>query len=125
MVSCEGEPMIDRRTSVEEIKRKVRIFVKERDWEKYHTPKNLAESICIEATELLQIFQWKKEDDVKTRKFSTELKKKIAEELADILIYSLSLANTTKIDVSTAISKKIKINEKKYPVEKWKGKAWG
>lgn len=117
--------MTDRRTSIAEIRKKVRIFVKERDWEQYHTPRNLAESISIEAGELLQIFQWREEDDFKKRIENLKFKYRIAEELADILIYCLSLANAIGIDVSTAISKKIKINEKKYPVEKWKGKAWG
>jgi len=116
--------MTDSKTNIEELKMRVQSFVEKRDWRQYHTPKNIAESICIEAAELLQIFQWIKVNDSFSFGGNPERKRRIAEELADVIIFCLSMANTMKIDVSNAISKKLEINEKKYPVDLWKGKAY-
>lgn len=115
--------MKDTKTSVEELKIAVNKFLHERDWEKYHNPKDLAESICIEAAELLELFQWIKPED--SAKFKTDpLKiKEIQEELADIVIYCLSFANTGGIDLTKAILNKIELNKKKYPVDLYKEKA--
>ena len=88
-------------------------FRDERDWKQFHTPENLAKSISIEAGELLEHFQWgdvaKKED--------------IADELADVLIYSLLLADTLGVDVSDIINKKIESNKKRFPIDKVKGNS--
>lgn len=116
--------MIDREFCLSEVKARVQQFIELRDWEQYHTPRNLAESISIEAAELLQIFQWMDVGRTKASLSSPDFRRKITEELSDVLIYCLSLANVMKIDISEAIFEKIKINEKKYPVDSWKGKAW-
>lgn len=113
----------DSNTNVEDLKTRIKSFLKKRDWEKYHTPKNISESICIEAAELLQIFQWSDEDALKQLSHS-KINTRVAEELADVIIYCLSMANTMKIDVTNAILTKLQINERKYPVEIWKGKAY-
>jgi len=94
-------------------------FRDKRDWQQFHDPKNLAEAISIEAAELQEVFLW---SDVKeSRKIAAEKKQEISEELADIFIFSLLFAHETGINMETAILEKIKLNDKKYPVEKAKG----
>jgi len=113
----------DTETLVEELKSAVRKFVHDRDWEKYHNPKDLAESICIEAAELLELFQWITPDEALSCKDVPSKVRRIEEELADIIIYGLSMANTMKIDVTKIIAGKLERNRIKYPVEKYRGKA--
>lgn len=113
----------DSDTVIEELKLILMEFVRERDWEKFHNPKNIAESICIESGELLEVFQWKSEQEVENWKLEQEKKDRVAEELADIIIYSLSMANAMDIDVAQAVLAKIEQNEKKYPVDKYYGRA--
>lgn len=88
-------------------------FQKERDWKKFHTPENLAKSISIESAELLEHFQWQKEYD----------KGEVADELADVLIYCLYMADAMDFDVEEIIRNKMKKNAIKYPVNKSKGNA--
>ena len=113
----------DANTKIEDLIAHVRLFLKKRDWEKYQNPKDLAESVCIEAAELLQIFQWSSPGE--TAKFRTDRNKmtRIKEELADVVIYCLGMANTLKIDLTSAIIKKLEANEKKYPIKQCKGKT--
>jgi len=91
-------------------------FRDERDWKQYHSPRNLAASISIEAAELLELFQWSSDEsiarDVEARR--TDLER----ELADVLIYCLLLAHDTRIDLSEVISAKLAENDAKYPIEK-------
>ena len=96
-------------------------FRKARDWEQFHNPKNLAISISLEAAELLENFQWR--DLEESLKFAKENKGKISEEVADLLIYIFYLCNDLGIDFIDAIDKKIEENNKKYPVNKSKGKS--
>lgn len=97
-------------------------FNKERDWEQFHTPKNLAVSIAIESGELLENFQWSDDcyDEILSNK---RLLGQIRDEIADILIYTLDLANNLRIDVGKAILDKLSKNRERYPVEKCKGSA--
>ena len=88
-------------------------FQKERDWKKFHTPENLAKSISIEAAELLEHFQWGKEYDIH----------EVADELADVLIYCIYMADAMEFDINEIIENKIEKNAIKYPVEKSKGNA--
>jgi NTP pyrophosphatase (non-canonical NTP hydrolase) len=113
----------DRETTIEQLREKVREFVHAREWEKYHNPKDLAEAICIEAAELLERFQWRTPEEIRTWKKDTEKLEPIKEEIADVLIYCLSFANAMDIDLSEAILRKIRSNEEKYPVSKFRGKA--
>ena len=109
-------------TNLKYLREKVASFVAERDWQKYQDPKNLAESLCIEAAELLQIFQWIDKDDL--QKYGLEkIKPRVSEELADVMIYCLSLANSMKIGMTEAILDKIEKNRRKYPPHVWKGKV--
>jgi NTP pyrophosphatase (non-canonical NTP hydrolase) len=101
--------------------KKIVEFRNKRDWKKFHTPKDLAMDICIEAAELLEIFLWKKEHELDN--VVKEKKEKIEEELADVLISSFLLAHDLGLNVLKTVEKKLRINEMKYPVEKFKGKA--
>ena len=92
-------------------------FRDDRNWRQFHNEKDLAISISLEASELLELFQWKKSDDVVSKK-----QKELKEELADVLYWILLMGHDLDIDVFDALDKKIKKNEEKYPVEKAKGK---
>ncbi|GGF83987.1 nucleotide pyrophosphohydrolase [Paenibacillus aceti] len=101
----------------EELIRKVLAFRQNRNWEQFHNPKDLAISISIESSELLENFQWKSPEE------ALDLKKdNIADELADVLIYSIYMAETLNISIEELILNKLKKNEVKYPVEKAYGK---
>ncbi|RLF26128.1 MAG: nucleotide pyrophosphohydrolase [Thermoplasmata archaeon] len=97
-------------------------FRDERDWKKYHTPKNLIISLLIELGELSEHFQWKTNKEILQSIYDERTKEKIAEELADVAIYLLLLTNELGINLEEAILKKIKKNEEKYPVDKVKGR---
>ncbi|RXT01546.1 nucleotide pyrophosphohydrolase [Ammoniphilus sp. CFH 90114] len=101
---------------MEDIISKLIEFRKERDWEQFHTPKDLAISISLEASELLENFQWKDSQNTVEQNLP-----QIKEELADVLIYAMYLAHDLNIDIKEAIQSKIEKNKEKYPV----GKAFG
>lgn len=111
------ESMSDQNTNIQELKNQVSKFTQERNWEEYHNPKNLSMSIAIESSELMEIFQWLNEKESWDIMNSSEAIH-VEEELADVMIYCLSLANQLDIDVSTAIEDKIKKNSNKYPASK-------
>lgn len=113
---------MDDKVTVSQIKKEIEQFNKERDWKKYHTPKDLAISIILEAGELLEKFQWLNDKEI--TKVLTDSKKfhKIKSELADVFAYAFALSNRLDIDVSEAIFNKIKENKRKYPIDKIKGK---
>ncbi len=96
-------------------------FIAERDWEQFHSPKNIAMSISIESSELLEIFQWLTSDQSKSPEF-VDLQH-LEEEIGDVMIYLLTLAKKFDIDPVEAACKKMEINRRKYPVELVKGKA--
>ena len=106
--------------SVESFQRLVDDYVVERDWKRYHKPKDIAISIAIETSELLELFQWKS-DPINNGEIDKELKIRIGEELADVMIYCACMANSTGIDLSDALLNKIQKNRSKYPVEKVMG----
>lgn len=112
----------DERTTVKELKDCIQSFIKERDWGKYHKLKDLAISISIEASELLELFQWLQDNEISYQLKESNFKDRIKEELSDVVIYSLSLSNALNLNLSEAIIEKIKHNKVKYPVEKVKGK---
>ncbi len=109
--------MSDANTSVQELKDLVAEFVRDREWEQFHTPKNLAMSIAIEAAELMEIFQWSPENVLEPVTLPV-----LEEELADVVIYCLAMANRTGTDLSLAVRKKVEKNSKKYPKEKYRGR---
>ena len=98
---------------MDEIFEEIIEFQKERDWKKFHTPENLAKSISIEAAELLEHFQWQKEYD----------RDEVADELADVLIYCMYMADAMDFDMKEIIFNKMRKNALKYPVDKSRGNA--
>ncbi len=114
--------MSDASTSIEDLKQSVARFVRERDWEQFHSPKNIAMSVAIEAAELMEVYQWGSEDESLELSQKAEVRAKVDEELADVLIYCLSLANRTGIDVSQVVQRKLAHNAVKYPVDEFRGR---
>lgn len=104
-----------------EICARIRAFRDERDWMQFHHPKNLACSISIEAAELLEHFQWTSPEE--SARLTREKKQAIAHEIADILVYTLELADNLGLDPKQAILEKLAINAAKYPVAKARGSA--
>ena len=98
---------------------KVLKFRDDRDWQQFHDPKSLAASICIEAAELLELFQWLAPDEA--RRAAAEKRERVAEEIADVAIYLIELADVAGIDLAHAIEAKLEKNAVKYPVEKSRG----
>lgn len=96
-------------------------FVAEREWEKFHTPKNLATALSVEASELLEPFQWLSRGD--RSELSESMYKSVYYEIADVFSYLVLLADKLEIDIYEAVLEKIKLNREKYPVEKARGNA--
>lgn len=107
---------------IEKIKKSLRLFSKERDWEQFHNPKNLATALSVEASELLEIFQWSNDGGLSEIN-NPKTKKEIEKEIADIFNYLVKLIDILDIDIETAALKKIKENAEKYPVKDVKGKS--
>ena len=110
----------DPTTSVSELKSLVQRFVDERDWQRFHTPKNLAMSVAIEAAELMELFQWIESDEADRR--ADEQREALEDEVADVVCYLLSLANATGIDVAAAVERKLRKNAEKYPADRFRGR---
>jgi NTP pyrophosphatase (non-canonical NTP hydrolase) len=106
---------------MDEVLTRIRKFRDERDWMQFHDPKNLAVSIVIEASELLEHFQWKDKEQATTH--ASENRESIADEIADVAIYLFELADNLGIDLNEAIHAKLDKNAAKYPVEKARGVA--
>jgi NTP pyrophosphatase (non-canonical NTP hydrolase) len=104
---------------IDELQASLRAFSTERDWEQFHSPKNLATALSVEASELLEHFQWL--TDQQSLALSEDKCTKVAEEIADVLLYLLQLADKLKIDPSDAARKKLRINGEKYPVQRARG----
>lgn len=96
-------------------------FATERDWDQFHTPKNIATSISVESAELLELFQWTRGQKDWIEISEIEVKEKIENEVADILLYLIRFADLAKIDLEKVALRKIELNAKKYPIETSKG----
>src|SRR5262245_10537101 len=116
--------MPDATTTVFELRQLVANFVAERQWQIYHDPKNLSMSIAIEAAELMEHFQWARSDQLGPLASDPAVRGEIADELADILAFSLALANALEIDVSEAVRSKMLKNAAKYPAEQFRGQYY-
>jgi dCTP diphosphatase len=113
----------DQTTTVADLRGAVDAFVDARDWHPFHNAKDLAISIAIEAAELLEEFQWHDAGQVAEASADPEARERIRQELADVLIYCLSLSNALDIDVSEAIRDKLAISGRKYPAEAYRGRS--
>lgn len=109
--------------NVERIQQQLRIFAKERDWDQFHTPKNLASALAVEAAELLEIFQWLTDEQALAVRGDSRRMCKVEEEIADVTLYLLRLADVLSLDLQDAVDRKIQVNAEKYPVEKSHGNA--
>ena len=113
----------DSATTVSQLKERVLAFARERDWEQFHAPKNLSMALAAEAGELMEHFLWATPEESRAVALDPARRAKIAEELADVVIYALEFANATSLDLAAAIDSKIEANARKYPVEKAKGRS--
>lgn len=99
----------------------LRTFAADRDWDQFHTPKNLATALNVEAAELLEHFQWLKDDE--SRNLPDPVRQAVAEEIADVLLYLVRIADKLDVDLVEAARRKIELNAKKYPVALARGNA--
>lgn len=99
--------------TIRELAASIDDFVAKRDWKKYHRPKDIAIALSVEASELLELFLWK---DARNDLSDDELEK-VKMEVADVVIYAISLANACRFDLGDAVLEKIAVNETKYPIE--------
>ena len=106
---------------IEKIKQIINKFAEDRNWDQFHTPKNLSMALSVEASELVEIFQWLKDEESKI--LDEKNLQSVREELADILIYLIRIAHKLDIDLQNSVLEKIKINETKYPIELSKNNA--
>lgn len=102
-------------SEIKNLTEKIKAFNKERDWDQFHNPKDLAIALNIESSELLEIFLWNRDETVDI--------KKVKEELADILTYALNIADKFDFNVSQIIEEKLRVNAIKYPIKKAKGSS--
>ena len=112
----------DASTTVETLKTMVREFVDERDWHKFHTPKNLSMAMAIEVAELMEHFQWLTPDESRAVESDAAKLSEVGEELADVLCYAMAIANELNLDITDIMKRKMVKNREKYPVEEIKGR---
>jgi dCTP diphosphatase len=105
--------------SLHDLRTKINAFVTERDWAQFHTPKNLAMAMIVEAAELVEQFQWDTPEE--SQNLTSEKREAVSHELADTFVYLLRIAEVLQIDLIEATNKKIALNALKYPAEKVKG----
>jgi len=109
-------------TTVAALRQDIGRFVRERDWDQFHDPKNLSIAIATEAAELMEHFRWIKNDDSREWIKQPKAKADVAEELADVIAFALSFANSADIDITTALRDKIAKNARKYPADQFQGR---
>ena len=111
---------MDDKTTVQQLKQEIEDFVNERDWAQFHSPKNLAMALAVEAAELMDLFKWftleKSREQIKE-----SLRADVADELADIMIYAMAFANRHDLDIAAVVTEKMTKNRVKYPAEKFQG----
>jgi len=113
----------DDKTTVAELRARVLAFARERDWEQFHSPKNLSMALAAEAGELMEHFLWAESKTSGEILRVAKKRRQIEDEIADVVIYALEFANISGIDLAAAIEAKLAQNAQKYPVEKAKGRA--
>jgi len=106
---------------LEKLQVALRDFARERNWEQFHSPKNLASALSVEASELLEHFQWLTEEQ--SRSLGATRKAAVGEEMGDVLLYLLQLADKLDIDLIASAQEKLRINAVKYPVDRARGRA--
>lgn len=114
-----NDKKMDDTTTIKKIKEAVAAFVAERDWEKFHSPKNMSMDIAAEAAELMEFFMWV--EGKESYEIVNEKRKEVEDEVADIFMGLICFCNTSNIDLSCAFERKLALTKKNYPVEKAKG----
>jgi NTP pyrophosphatase (non-canonical NTP hydrolase) len=109
---------MDEQETIANLRERVIRFRDARNWEQFHDPKNLAMGLSIECAELLELFLWKSDPEIREMLGDETLRRKVREELADVFVFLLYLSRGCGVDLSDAVTKKLMVNEKKYPVEK-------
>jgi NTP pyrophosphatase (non-canonical NTP hydrolase) len=112
----------DGETTLEGLRQAVAAFVGAREWEPFHTPKNLAMSIAIEAAELMERFQWLTSEQSQVESARPAGRASVADELADVIIYCLSFSNALDLDITEAVLGKLEVNERRYPASEFRGR---
>lgn len=107
--------------SLDQLAQRLQAFAQARDWGQFHSPKNLASALIVEAGELLEHFQWLTEDQ--SRHLDAGKKQEVAFEMADVLLYLIQMGNELGVDLVDAAQRKVLLNEQKYPVEQAKGSS--
>ncbi len=114
--------MSDTETTIEELRLLIRQFVDERDWQQFHSPKNLSMALAIEAAELMEHFQWIEVEASRRIADDAEKLAAVGEELADVFSYALALADTLGIDIADTVRAKMVKNRLKYPADEYRGR---
>lgn len=114
-------PHAGRQDSLQKLRDALRRFATDRDWDQFHSPKNLAIALSVEAAELLEHFQWL--SDAEAAGITPAMRAKVREELADVFLYLIRLADKLEVDLISAAAEKIQINAAKYPIEKARGSS--
>ena len=109
--------------SLDDLMAEIKQFVDDRNWSVFHRPTALAISAAIETGELLELFQWRSDAEVETALQSDEYRQALSDEIADVLIYLLRLADVAGINPTEAVLNKMKGNRAKYPAKEWRGRA--
>ncbi len=109
------------REELDELVRQIREFVDERDWEQFHSPKNLAMALVVEAAELVEIFQWMTEED--SSELNDRDRRRAAEEIADVMTYLIRISDRLNIDLLNAVEQKLAATRQKYPAELVRGSS--
>ena len=115
--------LADSTTTISDLKARVLAFARERDWEQFHSPKNLSMAIAAESGELMEHFLWATGEQSQVIARDPAKRTRIADELADVVIYAIEFANITGLDLAAAIEAKMNANAKKYPIEKARGRS--
>ena len=110
----------DSETTLLEIREEIRQFVGERDWQMFHSPKNISMALAVEAAELMEHFQWITQAE--SRDLDPEKKIAVGEEMSDVFCYLLAMANELNIDVAASFKRKMELNRQKYPAEQYRGR---
>lgn len=110
----------DQDTTLADLRAEVRRFVDERNWEKFHSPKNISMALAVEAAELMEHFQWISMEESRT--LDPEKHTQVGEEIADVFCYIMAIANTLDLDLTQTFTRKMIANRKKYPSAEFKGR---
>ncbi len=114
--------MSDAQTTIAQLREQVAEFVDRRDWQRFHSPKNLAMSLAVEAAELMEHFQWLTPEQSWELAQDERRREAVGEEMADVLCYLLAMANELGVDLAAAVQRKMALNEQKYPADEFRGR---